>query len=173
MNLSISPMNNVSFGMAKFSQRGKEFAEASGEKGWNRHDNPRFYKNPVFIKKPDIAKYIEAKIPLKTRTLPGNIEKVEQAIIDHGTGTNAEANAKFVRQVIDPRTQRYIDKLGERKSKAQDVIISAEKALFDANWDNPMLSKAETMTLLDTVKSKMADAEYVKWTGIIERSDAV
>ena len=172
MNLSISPVKNVSFGMAEFSPQGKKYADEVKAGTWNTYNDECFYKKTSIFGKPEFTKYLECKVPLKSEITPDGLQDACTTIEIHGTGTNAGTNARFTKQLIHPKTQKHIEKLSALKPAACDEIVSAERKVFDANWDNPELTKGETRKLLDAVQSTMAPEEYIKLTGVIEKSDA-
>lgn len=172
MNLSISPLNNVSFGMAKFSKEGMRLAQQAGAGEYTEFNNEEYYKR-TGLTKPPFAKYIAKELPAKKQASQEAIENVEDVMVKHGAGNNARTNARFAKQYMHPSTQRYVTQLYKRQPDVHDEILKTARVIFDSNWNNPELSKGETKRLLDAVKSTMSDAEYVKWSGIIEESDAI
>jgi len=172
MNLSVSPLNNVSFGMAKFSKEGMRLAQEAGAGEYTEFNNEDFYKR-VGLSRPPFARYIADEIPAKKVASQEAVERVEDVMVKHGAGNNAKTNARFAKQFMHPSTKRHVNQLYKRQPEVHDEIMKTARVIFDSNWNNPELSKGETKRLLDAVKSTMSDAEYVKWSGIIEESDAV
>lgn len=179
MNLTISPVqtnqNNISFGFAKFSPEGMKLAK-SASNIYKPLENETVFQNPSFFKtkyiKAPFATFIEETLPVKGNIEQEDIDLVTKAIQDCGTTNNAKVNANFVKQLLDKKTQKHILKLEEKQPDAYDAIITAEKAVFDKNWNNPLLSKKQTMDLLDVTLQKFQDVEKVTLTGVIEKSDA-
>lgn len=173
MSLSVSPISNVSFGMAKFSREGKRLAEAAGAGDFNEYNNGEFYSKHV-ITKPEFLEFAESKVPVKKKGIKKEqVQTVADSMVQHGTSGIDYADAAFIKnQALNRKTQTYLLRLAARHPEAYSSFVEAEKELFDANWNNPKLSKKETKRLLRAVKPKMSDADYVKWSGIIDQSDA-
>lgn len=168
--MNISSVNGVSFGMAKFSEEGLRLAHEAGVTRETKFNNGEFYSND-YVFEPPFSKYLRKTIPTKTKASTDAVNQVKDSIIEHGTSVNAQTNATFIKQLMHPVTQKHIEKLKTNQPDAQKTIISAERIVFDANWNNPEITKGKTKKLLDIVKSTMSDAEYVKWSGIIDNSD--
>lgn len=171
--MNISPINATSFGMARFTEEGMRLAHEAGAKNETQFNNGKFYNDKYWFE-PPFSKYLKKTIPdnAKKKVDASTIDEVKNSIVEHGTGVNAQTNAIFIKQLMHPKTQKHIKNLETSQPDAQKEIISAEKTVFDANWNNPEISKGKTKELLNIVKSKMSDAEYVKWSGIIDNSDA-
>ncbi len=173
MSLSVSPISNVSFGMAKFSREGKRLAEAAGAGDFNEYNNDKFYSKHTVIK-PEFLKFAESKVPVKKKGIKKEqVQTVADSMVQHGTSGIDYVDALFIKnQALNRQTQVYLSKLAARNPEAYSSFVDAEKELFEANWNNPKLSKKDTKRLLQAIRPKMSDADYVRWSGIIDQSDA-
>lgn len=172
--MNITPINGVSFGMARFTKEGMSLAKKSGENeaaSPNNYNNEKYYKRPIFGK-PAFYTYLSDTLPADVTADDATIQKVKDKIIAHGTTPIGTKNAEFItRQLMHSSTQGHIEKLKKQQKHTYNGIIEAERTLFDANWNNPELSKQDTKKLLDKVKSTMSEPAYLKWSGMIENSD--
>lgn len=169
--MNIAPANNVSFGMAKFSEEGIRLAHANGATNETKFINAGDLYGENYLLEPPLAKYIKSSIPPIAEVEEENLDEVKDVIISHGASNDAVANNNFIKQLIHPKTQGYIKQLQISQPEAGATILNAERAVFDANWNNPKLTKDRTKSLLNAVKSTMADVEYNKWSGIVGNSD--
>ena len=130
MSLSVSPISNVSFGMAKFSREGKRLAEAAGAGDFNKYNNSDFYSRHV-VKKPEFLIFAESKVPVKKNGIKKEqVKAVTDAMIQHGTSGIDYADAHFIKnQALNRHTQNYLSKLSQRNPEAYDSIAEAEKEL--------------------------------------------
>lgn len=170
MNLSIAPINqpvknNVAFGMAKFSEKGYEMAGQHADI-YESLAKPNNFQNPDFFK----PKFLFFKTPFTKYYIQNAASKpdeVANTIIQCGTCDNSNTNAKFIKQLIS--TEKYIH------SSSDDTklkIGTAANEVFKKNWDNPEISKKETLQLLEIAKYGMDDRTYISLNGAIHASDA-
>lgn len=177
MNLSISPAgiksnNNVSFGMAQFNNYSYRLAESCGDtcgflKEPTDFQDPKFFDKKKFLRKPPFVKYMEETLPSKKQVKPEVVEDVAQTIIDCGATANSFSNARFTRQLLASRS--HFETLHPEVKKP---ISDAVTTVFMTNWNNPELTKQETLDLLEMSKGSLEDNQYVTLTGVIEKSDA-
>ncbi len=174
MNLCVSRINNnVSFGMAKFSDKGLRFARSCSDVFERFGDEQKTYLNPEFIRKlrpleeAPFERYIKMMIPISSEEAnPNDTREVAQIIISHGTTDNQTTNANFVKQLL--RGRGFIDVANDRTRKE---LSSAVLKVFEKNWDNPQLSKKQTLALLETAKYAMDDKQYAVALAVIQKSD--
>lgn len=178
MNLSISPVNlkanNVSFGMAEFSDRGYRYAKAcAGEdcceflKTPNQYLEPSFFEKKKFLRKAPLTTYLESALPSGQLVEPEVVDEVTSVIAGYGSRKDSSENAMFIKQLL--ASKKHIDSLHPRIKKS---VSSAAATVLKSNWDNPKLSKEETFELLEMSKDSLSEKEYVTLTGVIEKSDA-
>ena len=178
MNLSVSSVNNknICFGMAKFSEPGRRLAQNCSDlyEGFSRPNlpepsklNPEFTKRILPFQTVPFEEYIKTKIPISAEEAnPLDTKEVAQVIIDHGTTDDQQINANFVKQLL--KGEGFI-RVAEPETKKQ--LSLAVRQVFDKNWDNPKLSKKQTLALLEAAKFAMDDKEYAVALGVIQKSD--
>lgn len=164
MNLSISPIkysNCPNFGMAKFTKRGVELAKTQ-EDTFTPFKEPTIFQSPEFFKKTKplqkapLAKFISGeKKP----------ENIYNTIKECGNTGNAELNARFVKQLLESKKT-----ISKTSAEVQNAVKDAASDVFGNNWDNPLLSKKETLELLNM--TNLPDKVIVAATGVIEKSDS-
>lgn len=172
MSLTISPVNNgnnnnVSFKMAKFSKKGYDLASKHSDiyealSAPNKFQNPDFFKaKPLFFKAPFTKYYIS-----KINGGKSAVNEVADTIIKCGATDNSHTNASFIKQLT--ATEKYIRSSSD---DTKSVIGNAANEVFKKNWDNPELSKKETLRLLEIAKYGMDDRAYISLNGAIHASD--
>lgn len=171
MSLTISSVNNngnnISFGMAQFSKKGYALASKHADiyealSNPNKFQNPEFFKaKPLFFKSP-FTKYFLAK----TRDGKTGVDEVADTIIKCGATDNSHTNACFIKQLVS--TEKYIHSASD---DTKSVIGIAANEVFKKNWDNPELSKKDTLRLLEIAKYGMEDRAYISLNGAIHASD--
>lgn len=174
MNLSISPVTSnyksaaPSFGMAKFSEKGRALATSCGDvysplASANNYENSDFCKKKGFGTAP-FTKFV--KETLKAGSGAEQIGKITTAIEKCGTTDNGITNANFAKQLV--ATKHVFEKLPEEPKK---TVATSTLKVFDKNFDNPELSKKETLQLLEMSKPALDDKQYIMLTGVLEKSD--
>ena len=180
MNLSVSSIgintrNIVNFKMAKFTNSGYCIAGDCGKQNeqleylkyphkYNEFQNPEFFKR-VCILKPAFTKYAQKKLNEPDRTKAS--DDIVNAIIQCGTSDNQYANAMFIKQLI--ATRKVLESNNDTAGKAKIALAIAE--VFKKNWDNSILTKSETMTLLEMIKTAIDLNQLATLTGVVQRSD--
>ncbi|MBQ3641230.1 hypothetical protein II906_04815, partial [bacterium] len=82
----------------------------------------------------------------------------------YGCSDNGDANAKFVRtQVLSKQGDKAAAGIGIKAKDHAEIM----RDLFIANFNNPKLKKADTLTLLNKAKSVLAPEEYTKYVGLL------
>ncbi|MBQ4122993.1 hypothetical protein IJD44_04640 [bacterium] len=176
MNLTISATNNinrnnhVSFGLAKFSEKGMHIAQSCSDiyeclSTPNEFQNPDFFKKKGIFSEAPFTKFLRNKLGGKCASDEAR-ETVRNTIVNCGTTENGFTNAAFIRQLLS--SQKVIGKLDKT---SQGVVSSAAEEVFKQNWNNPELTKAETFELLELTKKVISEREYATLTGVIEKSD--
>lgn len=173
MNLSISPINNtqtnkVSFGMAKFTNEGLKYAKACEDvyaplSSPTKFQDPAFFEKKKPLQKTAFTKYYIAMSQGKKK----NIGELTKTIEACGATENSYTNSMFIKQLL--ATSKQIEATDDKDKK---TISDSIATVFKKNWNNPMLSKNETLELLELTKPSLSDKEYITITGVIEKSDA-
>lgn len=182
MGLSISPIkfasvnnnNNVSFGMAKFTNEGMRYAK-SHEDVYTPFSDPTEFQDASFFNKKSIfskapfARYMESMIPAKKEADQAAVDEVAQTIVDCGATKNGFSNARFIKQMLTTRS--YLDKM---HSSARNPIRGAAQSVLATNWNNPLLSKDETKALVRYAYDETKDEGkriIASLDGVIDNSD--
>ena len=183
MGLSISPIrlssinntnNNVSFGMAKFTDEGMRYA-ASHQDVYTPFADPtefqdaKFFNKKSFFPKAPFGKYMISIIPSKKEPDADKLDEVAQTIVDCGATKNSFSNARFIKQMLTTKT--YVDKM---HSNAKNSIKGAAQAVLATNWNNPLLSKDETKALVRYAYDETKDEGkriIASLDGVIDNSD--
>ena len=183
MGLSISPIrlssvnntnNNVSFGMAKFTEEGMRYA-VSHQDVYTPFSDPTefqdaaFFNKKSFFAKAPFAKHMESMIPYKKEADPDKVDDVAQTIVECGATKNGFANARFVKQMLT--TKSHLDKM---HPAARAKIRGAAQAVLATNWNNPLLSKDETKALARYAYDETKDDGkriLASLDGVVENSD--
>lgn len=173
MNLSISPVTtnkaaSTSFGLAKFSDKGRALAASCCDvytplSTANNYEYSEFSKKKGFGPAP-FTKFVKETI--KAGSGEEQIRKITTAIKKCGTTDNAVTNANFIKQLVSAKP--VIDKLPDA-AKAQ--IAETTVVVFDKNYDNPELSKKDTVQLLEISKPAVDDKQYIMLSGVLQKSD--
>jgi len=168
MGLIISSVNqnskNVSFGMAKFTNRGLELAKSCSDI-YQKLDTPNVFKNGDFFKSYIFTSPFEKFVKRNNKTSAG-IKEIADTIEICGATQNSHTNAKFIKQLLS--SKKTISKINDDD---QRIIAGAIKEVFNNNWDNPEISKKNTYKLLDMCQKAIQDKEYTTLSGVIQKSD--
>ena len=157
MNLTISPVNcskpcnNVSFGMAEFSEAGRRFADQykdvyapiSRPNNLDANiDYSKFFEGKKLFRQYPFVKYFNEKLP-DDKGNPAGIDDITDTIIKCGASKSQTSNAKFIKQLIAAEPSM------DRLNKATRTPISeAIKEVLDTNYDNPQVSNEDTLALI-------------------------
>ena len=160
--------NEVSFGMAKFTDKGYHLASLHSDiydalSAPNENLPIDFFKPKKLFRKSPFTKYYIEKTASNDQN---SINEVAQMIVNCGTGVNAVTNACFISQLLD--TEKFIH---SANSETKNIIGPAINEVLKKNWDNPELSKKDTFRLLELAQYGMDERAYVSLNGVIQASD--
>ena len=174
MNISFYPIqnlqsNNISFGMAKFTDKGYQLAKLHSDiydslKEPNTTLNPEFFKKPSLLGKAPFTKYFIAKTSVNNRQ---STMEVAQTIIDCAATNNQFANSCFIQQLLATEKQIH-----SSSDETKQIIGKAINDVFKKNWDNPELSQKDTFRLLELAKYGMNDKAYISHNGVLVASES-
>lgn len=181
MNLSISPLNcarkpqnNLSFGMAKFSDAGRSLASQFQDQyvAFSKPNNldssidySRFFEKKKMFRQYPFVNYINEKFPDGKASLK-NIDEVTDTIIRCGATQRQTSNAKFIKQLV--AAEDTFDKL---EKPAREKVSSAVVEVLDTNYDNPQVSKEDTLALVRMSTPTIDDKKKVMIDGVIVNSE--
>ena len=175
MNLSVSSVNinnrlhkSPSFGMAKFSEGGYQIAQNCKDI-YAPLENPTDYQNPDFFKKKPLfrkapfAKYFRNMV-VKNGS-EESINQVKESIETCGTTNNAFTNSRFIKQLAT--VQKPFSKLTD---ETKTTLSESIEKVLKLNWDNPLISKKETKSLIEMSKETLGDGAFLTLLGLIDKS---
>ncbi len=141
-------MNSMrpSFGMARLQESARETAQ--NDFGFERN---QFINGNMFKKPGAIGQAIH--------------ESSDFCGICHvfGESKNGKANAEFIKkQILSRQGEKAISRAVEDRDYEAAIV-----SLVQHNYDNPNLSKKDTVALLEKARSLFADAEYRKYQGLL------
>lgn len=183
MDLTVAPVGfskntrPVSFGMARFSQRGLEYASTLSDVyeplgSPNQYKNCEFFDKKGKFKKAPFTKYVQDKFSYKKKDLKSQREEDTQSAMDIAsiieecsTTKNPRVNSLFIQQLI--ATKSYFEKLDEQ---SQNIIAQSCERALASNWNNSDVSDKDTKVLLEMAKPALDDRKYTVLCGVLQNA---